>query len=244
MDQYFYRVTDHQSVGRLEAGTRSVSFDLQDPEEAKRIVEEHANWANRKPTPLISMTDSKRKALEYADQRRAKNRSAITIWVIDREELECAGAEVHQMMELVQITRAEIKYVARSWSEWVCVHRIPWCAVVKEHIMFVGNEDSLDSGAESGSESETDVWKRKDSGAESDSESQAGESSEIETNFYSGRPEDDIPDSDSDSSSHSGEYSEESDGDIGEYKDLSLLSIENLTLHADFNFAGLNISDA
>src|ERR1700722_16397719 len=90
MPEYFYRVTDEDSVGILRAGAQD-HFDLEDAEDASEIVLRHADWGNRRPTPLISVTDSRDKAIYYAKQREKRSKSNIRIWQINRTELDKAG---------------------------------------------------------------------------------------------------------------------------------------------------------
>jgi hypothetical protein len=130
MPNILYRVTDNTSFRILDAGTTTEPFNLKDAS-AKAIIEAHANWSNRRPTPLISMTDSRVKALEYVDQRRDKGRRNIQITVIDPFALQRDGVALHKMLDIVDKTGAVIKTVARSPCEWVCVHHIPKSAVIR-----------------------------------------------------------------------------------------------------------------
>jgi len=132
--QYFYRVFDETSHSQFHenwgfwAGIRNAVYDPKHPN-ARRELEWHMDWNNKHPTPFISVTASREKALEFASQRVDKRKRTVTIAKIDRSRLR--KTPVHQMCALVEETQAVIKNEAMNEHEYLCVRHIPANAVIQ-----------------------------------------------------------------------------------------------------------------
>jgi len=140
MPQELYRVFDDRSVSKyhdgygFRAGAPGVHFDPYDKDYiiwAKLIVEQHANWYSRLPSPLISTTSSYDEALQYAHQRHERGNGNVHITIIDASILEQENIFTYHMSALVAHTRAQIAEEAYSESEIVCQSIIPEIAVIQ-----------------------------------------------------------------------------------------------------------------
>jgi hypothetical protein len=138
--RFLYRVFDDRSVSRLNEVD---GFVAGDPEGgfnrrrywAKYVIQRHMRWGNRRPTPFISVTSSRAKAVHYARQRQELGHGGVSIAKIDTAALRSLGVIVYHMATLVKGTRARIDPVAWNYSEYLCLHYIPREAVVevREH---------------------------------------------------------------------------------------------------------------
>lgn len=135
MGRYFYRVFDETSVSRFsesegfKAGRSTGTFKPHLPK-AKKVVQQHKRWENRKPSPFISVTRSRAKAVHYARQRREWGRDDVQIAKIDRTSLRNAGVTIYHMATLVERIGAHIDSAAWNWTEYLCLYHIPSDAVV------------------------------------------------------------------------------------------------------------------
>ncbi|KAG1840463.1 hypothetical protein DFJ58DRAFT_810379 [Suillus subalutaceus] len=80
--QYFYRVFDEKSFSQFHETSGFVAGipnAIYDPKhwKARHELERHMDWTNKHPTPFISVTASREKALEFALQR-VKSRGALS----------------------------------------------------------------------------------------------------------------------------------------------------------------------
>lgn len=134
--KYLYRIFDEKSASRfdnvkgfLPAG-RDITFDVNnDPVSAMSIVERHAEWSNRDPTPLISVTNDRTEAMHLA-LKRLERRNAVQIAVIDYELVKEISS-VHHMMSLANSLGVPLPLKAQNESEWVVVGQIPRNAVLE-----------------------------------------------------------------------------------------------------------------
>jgi len=135
MRQVVYRVFDDESVSRFNeadgfvAGNPDGAFNRH-MRGAKYVIQRHMRWGNRRPTPFISVTDSRAKAVHYARQRRELGHGGVSIAKIDTAALRTSGVIVYHMATLVKRTGAHIDPVAWNYFEYLCLHRIPHEAVI------------------------------------------------------------------------------------------------------------------
>jgi hypothetical protein len=135
MPRFVYRVYDTHSISRLDDQN---GFEAGDPEGAfsrhrfwaKYVIQRHMRWANRRPTPFISVTSSRAKANHYAQQRLEMGHRGVSIAKIDTSILLGHGCIFYHMANLVKNTRARIDPVAWNYSEYLCLRHIPREAVV------------------------------------------------------------------------------------------------------------------
>jgi len=134
--RFLYRVYDDQSVSRFDevdgflAGNPNAAFN-RNRYWAKFVVRRHMHWGNRRPTPFISVTASRAKALHYATQREKMGHRDVSIAKIDTAKLRASGVIFYHMASLVKKTGARIDPVAWNYSEYLCMWRIPPEAVVE-----------------------------------------------------------------------------------------------------------------
>ncbi|KAG1769886.1 hypothetical protein EV702DRAFT_1140610 [Suillus placidus] len=141
--QYFYRVFDEDSCAQfheISGFVASIPNAIYDPKHwnARGELERHMDWTNIHPTPFISVTASREKALEFALQRVGKQRRAVTIAKIDSSRLKAANVNVYRMCTLVEQTGAGIKREAMNEHEYLCVRCIPANAVIR--LLTLGDE--------------------------------------------------------------------------------------------------------
>jgi len=135
LPKYFYRVYDDLSVSRFNerdgfvAGAPGDAFDPR-KDGAKYVVERHMYWFNDCPTPFISVTASRKKAIHYANQRRERENGNVRIAKIDTDALLVFGVSIYHMATLVEDTGAVISDKARNPYEYLCLHHIPLDAVI------------------------------------------------------------------------------------------------------------------
>jgi hypothetical protein len=136
LPQYLYRVFDEESRSQFHE-TRgfvaSIPNAFYNPahRNARLELERHMDWNSPYPTPFVSTTASREKALEYALQRVDKQRRTVTIAKIDSSRLTKAKVDIHQMCALVKQTGADIKREAMNEHEYLCVRCIPANAVIQ-----------------------------------------------------------------------------------------------------------------
>jgi len=136
MPRFLYRVFDDQSVSRLNevdgfvAGNPNGGFSRK-RYWAKYVIQRHMHWGNRRPTPFISVTASRAKAVHYARQRQELGHSDVSIAQIDTAALRASGVIIYHMATLVKRTGAHIDPVAWNYSEYLCLRSIPREAVIK-----------------------------------------------------------------------------------------------------------------
>jgi len=136
MPQFLYRVFDDNSVSRLDgidgfvAGNPGKAFS---PNRywAKYVIQRHMRWGNRRPTPFISATSSRAKAVHYARQRQELGHGDVSIAKIDTAALRASGITTYHMATLVKRTGAYIDPVAWNYSEYLCLRYIPREAVIE-----------------------------------------------------------------------------------------------------------------
>lgn len=136
LPRYLYRVFDEQSCSQLN---RSGTFVASIPDavysrnhrNARRQLELHMDWSNRRRTPFISVTSSRVNALKFALTLLNMRGSAVSIAKIDSSQLEREGTDVHWMCDLVEYTGAHIKPEAMNKYEYLCVGFIPASAVIQ-----------------------------------------------------------------------------------------------------------------
>lgn len=136
LPQYFYRVFDEESRSQFHETwgfVASIPNAFYNPAHwnARLELERHMDWSNSCPTPFVSMTASREKALEYAFQRVEKQRRTVTIAKIDSSRLKKAKVDIHWMCALVKQTGADIKREAMNKHEYLCVRCIPANAVIQ-----------------------------------------------------------------------------------------------------------------
>jgi hypothetical protein len=134
MPRFLYRVFDDQSVSRLDedgfaAGNPNGGFNHK-KYWAKYVIQRHMHWGNRRPTPFISVTASRAKAVHYARQRQELGHSDVSIAKIDIAVLRDSGVIIYHMATLVKRTGAHIDPVAWNYSEYLCLRNIPREAVI------------------------------------------------------------------------------------------------------------------
>jgi hypothetical protein len=142
--RYYYRVVDdksHCKYDQDEGFVASIPNAVYNPNHwnAKRELEQHMNWANRDPTPFISVTVSREQAIHYALQRMEWGNGSVLIAKIDHSRLKEENIHIHRARDLVQATGAEIEPIADNPHEYLCVRRIPVCAVIS--ILPLDDED-------------------------------------------------------------------------------------------------------
>ncbi|KIM76144.1 hypothetical protein PILCRDRAFT_826655 [Piloderma croceum F 1598] len=136
MPKFVYRVFDDQSVSRFNgvdgfvAGNPDGAFNRH-RYGAKSVIQRHMRWGNRRPTPFISVTASRAKAVHYARQRQELGHGGVSIAKIDTAALRASGVVIYHMATLVKRTRAHIDPVAWNYSEYLCLRYIPHEAIVE-----------------------------------------------------------------------------------------------------------------
>ncbi|KAG1746238.1 hypothetical protein EDD22DRAFT_280131 [Suillus occidentalis] len=136
LPQYFYRVFDEESRSQFHE-TRgfvaSIPIAFYNPAHRNACLEleRHMDWNSSLPTPFVSMTASREKALKYALQRVDKQRRSVTIAKIDSSLLKKANANIYRMCALVEQTGADIKREAMNEHEYLCVRCIPATSVIQ-----------------------------------------------------------------------------------------------------------------
>jgi len=136
MPRFVYRLYDDQSVSRFDevdgfvAGNPNAAFN-RNRYWAKYVVQRHMRWGNRRPTPFISVTASRGKALLYAAQREKNGHRDVSIAKIDTAKLLASGVTFYHMATLAKRTGARIDQVAWNYSEYLCLWYIPREAVVE-----------------------------------------------------------------------------------------------------------------
>ncbi|KAG1876983.1 hypothetical protein C8R48DRAFT_768550 [Suillus tomentosus] len=134
LPRYLYRVFDEQSCSQLNrsgAFVASIPYAVYDRDHrnARRQLELHMDWSNRRPTPFISVTSSRGRALDFALTLWNMRGSAVSIAKIDSSQLE--REDVYWMCDLVEYTGAHIKPEAMNKYEYLCVGSIPASAVIQ-----------------------------------------------------------------------------------------------------------------
>jgi hypothetical protein len=137
--EQLFRVFDDNSVSSFTpghgfiAGDASHPFDPNHRKGAKVVVERHANWYNRIPTPFVSVVDTFEKAGDLAQSMSADTGSEIQVAIIDHARLRNDyGIDVYRFTELIKITKAKVDPATRSnHAHFVCVHCIPSGAVME-----------------------------------------------------------------------------------------------------------------
>jgi hypothetical protein len=134
--KYLYRIFDEESASWFDdvagflAADRGIEFDVnKDPASARYIVESHAEWSNRDPTPLISATNDRNDAM-YLARKRLERRTTVRIAVIDYETVK-EISPVYHMMSLAHSLGVDLPRKAQNNSEWVVVGQIPRNAVLE-----------------------------------------------------------------------------------------------------------------
>ena len=138
MPRFLYRVFDDNSVSRLDedgvdgfvAGNPDGAFN-RNWHWVKYVIQRHMRWANRRPTPFISVTSSRNKAVHYVRQRQEMGHGDVSIAKIDTAALQASGIIIYHMATLVKRTRACLDPVAWNYSEYLCLHYIPHEAVIE-----------------------------------------------------------------------------------------------------------------
>jgi len=134
--RFLYRLFDDSSVSRFDeddgfvAGNPRGAFN-RNQYWAKYVIQRHMHWGNRRPTPFISVTSSRAKALHYAQQRKNLGHAGVSIAKIDTAALRASGVIMYHMATLVKRTRARLDPVAWNYSEYLCLHYIPPQAVIE-----------------------------------------------------------------------------------------------------------------
>ncbi|KAG2059660.1 hypothetical protein BDR06DRAFT_668395 [Suillus hirtellus] len=134
LPRYLYRVFDEQSCSQLNhsgAFVASIPYAVYDRDHwnARRQLELHMDWSNRRRTPFISVTSSRGRALDFALTLLNMRGSAVSIAKIDSSQLE--REDVYWMCDLVGYTGAHIKPEALNKYEYLCVGSIPASAVIQ-----------------------------------------------------------------------------------------------------------------
>ena len=102
---------------------------VNDAHSAQCIVENHAEWSNQDPTPLISTTDCHENALHLATKR-LENRSYVRVAVIDYKKVEEIST-VYNMTSLARLLDVDLARKAQNESKWVVVGCIPRISVLE-----------------------------------------------------------------------------------------------------------------
>ena len=134
----FYRVEDEHSRARFIDGegicaedTNTVvhfanrGFTLLDQ------VEQHLNWANRRPTPFISTYCEESVAWSEASRRVARGKEDVRVYTIDMDD-SYERAEYRDVRLLARRLGLYINDYAwnNSMYEWIFLHHVPDSAIV------------------------------------------------------------------------------------------------------------------
>jgi len=136
LPRYLYRVFDEQCYSQFSRTSGFVAsiynaVYYRDHPNARRQLELHMDWSNRRRTPFVSVTASREKALELALKKVDQGRRHVSITKIDGSQLKRAGIKVYWMRGLAEYTGAYVKHEAMNNHEFLCVRCIPAKAVVQ-----------------------------------------------------------------------------------------------------------------
>jgi hypothetical protein len=133
--RYLYRVYDYRSVSQYD---RDDGFLAGAPDRpfyrskywARKVLNQHMDWANRIKTPFISTTKSFPKTVHYARQREGMGHGGVRIAKIDSHRLP-GDVKVYHMQSLVVQTHAYVE--PPGWNKWeyLILGQIPADAVME-----------------------------------------------------------------------------------------------------------------
>jgi hypothetical protein len=148
--QYLYRVFDEESFCQFDKQNGFIAGVARSLNRYKirYYVERHMEWGNRIPTPFISVTASRSKALQYALQRVDMSRGHVCIAKISTHLLRAAQVQTHHMATLVAEIQARIEPAARNKWEFLCINQIPARAVVAVLTLNEPEEDEEEYSSE------------------------------------------------------------------------------------------------
>jgi hypothetical protein len=144
-DNLLYRVYSDSSVSQYHeqvgffSGTRRLQprmFGRRSPQQTEQLTEaldNHLHWGNRRPTPFISVYESKRDAFACAMARVGKGETGVAVAYINRDKLGCRLRKVTGLANELRYTIPK-KFRNNAKSEWIVLHRIPKRAIV--HLRF------------------------------------------------------------------------------------------------------------
>jgi hypothetical protein len=134
----FFRVQDEYSQaqycehsGILSKNQSNASFDPCLPE-TRQSLRDHLDWANKKPSPFISVYSDQATALRDARRRLADGYEDVVIWEIDTRR----GPETSQYRKIRLLASIYRIWIPRkAWNnsehEWLFLHRVPDCMIVR-----------------------------------------------------------------------------------------------------------------
>ncbi|KAG1862813.1 hypothetical protein DFJ58DRAFT_775304 [Suillus subalutaceus] len=136
LPRYLYRVFDEETYSKFShtsgfVASISNAVYYRNHPNARRQLELHMDWSNRRRTPFLSVTASREKALEYALNKVKMGRRIVSIAKIDSSQLKRAGINIYWMRELAEQTGAYLRPEAMNDHEYLCIRNIPAHAVIQ-----------------------------------------------------------------------------------------------------------------
>lgn len=141
--KYLYRVEDGCSQARFRADKGVLAGDVRSRVGFRlsrnnmrvslgRHFCNHINWSNRQKTPLISVYDDYEAAYEEALRRKKQGKKSVVLVFIDLSRAD-RRLEYRNVRGLAKSLGCWIPHKAwnNSEFEYVFLHRIPACAIVK-----------------------------------------------------------------------------------------------------------------
>lgn len=135
----FYRVEDEDSRAEyvenagLWAENTATRVDFRSYDETLfEQVGRHLDWANREPTPFISMYGDKDVAEREANRRVRDGKQNVRVYTINMRMLEKNQCEYRNARRLADKLRLYIPKHAwnNSKYEYICLHHVPQVAII------------------------------------------------------------------------------------------------------------------
>ncbi|KAL5878104.1 hypothetical protein ACKVWC_007252 [Pyricularia oryzae] len=131
----FWRVEDERSRGRTDS--TSFTAPYRDGKEAlnnRILLEKHLKWANREPTPYISVYDNWDAANNEVGRRLNRGRMDVSMSRIDVSKVPAGKLQYRSVRRLCDRLGVEIEDKAwfNSKHEWIFLNEIPANVVVEE----------------------------------------------------------------------------------------------------------------